>query len=479
MKVVLADPPFEGGRTEQAGMSPNLGILYLISALKQKIDNIQIQYLEGFHNIDSHLKEVERIRPDIYGLSFASTYASLSYQTINAIKERYPSLPIICGGVHPSAVPQDVLKNSQADVCCLGEGEQTIVELVQKYISGRDLSTVTGIAYKRDGQVSRTPLRPLIKDLDTLPRPAWDLIDFNKYLGLRKYKAKPSTAIVVARGCPFNCAFCSNPVWKLQRPWVRMRSPQNIAQEVEYLYNRGIREIYIRADEMNPEYEWSIAVFKALSQLKHPDLYFQCNLRATPVTEELAKILSETNCWVVHLGIESANQRVLNGIKKKISVEDVVEACRNLKRHGVRVFGFLMMYQVWEEDGKLCVESPKEVDNSLAFLLKLRARKLVDYMSWAFATPYPGSDLYRIANKYNLVMPSRLGRQSMSTLDISLNLPGISSRQMSFSRTKGLILQGLFVLTSGGFFGTKSLWANVKRAGSKLKYILFPWWGSR
>ncbi len=149
MKIIFADPPFEGAGSEQAGVGPNQGILYLVSALRQKIDNLQIYYLEGSHTIESHLREVERIRPDLYGISFASTYASLSYQTINAVKERCPSLPVICGGAHPSAVPEEVLKNSQADVCCVGEGEQTIVELVQSYISGRDLSTIAGIAKDR------------------------------------------------------------------------------------------------------------------------------------------------------------------------------------------------------------------------------------------------------------------------------------------------------------------------------------------
>ena len=86
----------------------------------------------------------------------------------------------------------------------------------------------------------------------------------------------------------------------------------------------------------------------------------------------------------------------------------------------------------------------KKVDNSLAFLRKLRTQKLVDYMSWAFATPYPGSDLYRTVSKYNLTRPSPPGRQTMDLLNISMNLPCVSSKQMFISRAKGLMLQGIF-----------------------------------
>lgn len=471
MKIILADPPFAGKKTEQAQISPNLGLLYLISALRQKIDGLQIHYLEGFHNLKSHLKEVEQIGPDLYCLSFATTYAPLSYQLINTIKERYPSLPVVCGGAHPSANPDDVINNSRADVCCLGEGEETIVALVQSYMSGNDLSTVAGIVYRKDEEVLRTALRPVIKDLDTIPHPAWDIIDFHNYLGNRKYKGSPSTAIVASRGCPFDCTFCSNPVWKLQKPWVRLRSPQDIAHEVDYLYNRGIREIYLRSDEMNPNHKWCIEVFKALSELGHRDLYFQCNLKAKPITEELAEALSEANCWMIHLGIESANQRVLNGIKKNISVEDILKACRILKKYNIKIFGFLMMYQAWEEDDELCVELPQEVDNTLRFAWKLRIQKLIDNMSWAFAVPYPNSELYRVVNKYNLMVPLLKSRQLESIQDIPMNLPGISKRQMAMSRTKGLMLQGLFVLSSEGFFRRRNFWANVKRAGMKMKYV--------
>jgi radical SAM superfamily enzyme YgiQ (UPF0313 family) len=476
MKVLLADPPIAEIGTEQADTSPNLGILYLISSLRESVEGVQIDYVDALRKIESHLAEVDRIRPDVYGISFASFYAPLAYKVINAIKEKYPSILVICGGAHPTALPDDVFEHSRADICALGEGEETLADLVRGYMSEEDFAHVAGIAYRVNGEVHRNALRPLLRDLDARPAPAWDLIDFSKYLGCRKYKGTPSTSVVASRGCPLDCVFCSNPVWKLQKPWVRLRSPESIAREVEYLYRRGIREVYLRSDEMNPNPRWCADVFRALADLGHSDLYFQCNLKATPIDDELAASLSLANCWVTHVGIESGNDRVLAGIRKKVAVTDTLEACRTLKRHNVKVFGFFMMYQVWEKDGELQVETPQEVDQTLAFLRRLRREKLVDYMSWSYATPFPGSDLYRIAKKHDLIKPSlKDGSEygaAASIWEISMNLPGISERRMALSRAKGMLLQGLFVVQSEGFFRRKNFLANMKRAAKKLKLVL-------
>jgi radical SAM superfamily enzyme YgiQ (UPF0313 family) len=308
--------------------------------------------------------------------------------------------------------------------------------------------------------------------LDEIPFPAWDLIDFREYIGRRKYRGFPSTSIQASRGCPYDCTFCSNPVWKLQKPWVRKRSPANIAEEVEQLYRRGIREVYLQSDEMNPDLKWCIAVFDALADLGHKDLYFQCNLKARPVTEELAEAMARANCWLVHLGIESASQRVLDGIGKHITMADVRRTCRLLSRRGIKIFAFFMLYQAWERDGGLCVETTAEVLQSLAALVSLRVRRLIHYMSWTFATPIPGSELYQIARRHELIEDRPWARGPLSIYDVSMRLPGIGPGSMRLARTLGFLLQGLFVVTSAEFYGRKALGKNLRRAARRLAYML-------
>ena len=125
MEIILADPPSSIPRT------PNLGILYLISSLRQKFADIEILYLETFLSLKEQLAKIDIFNPDIYGISFASFLAPTAYHTINAAKERFPNLPIICGSPHPRADPEGVLKKTGADICVIGEGEETIVELVR------------------------------------------------------------------------------------------------------------------------------------------------------------------------------------------------------------------------------------------------------------------------------------------------------------------------------------------------------------
>jgi len=137
MRVMLADPP---QKQQFYDLSyANLGILYLIGYLRDRLkDEAQVYYLEGRHTLRGHLEEIARFAPDVYGLSFAYPIAPLAYQTLNAVKERFPSLPVVCGGPHPSSSAEHVLRNTQADICVVGEGGETLLELVKHFSSPKE-----------------------------------------------------------------------------------------------------------------------------------------------------------------------------------------------------------------------------------------------------------------------------------------------------------------------------------------------------
>jgi len=465
MKVVFADPPMQFLRFTPALNNPNIGILYLISYLRKMKNEVKTYYIQPFLNLKQHLEKVKQISPDFYGISFANSLKGTAYHTIQQVRRKFPNLPIICGGAHPSADPEQVLFNSKADISVIGEGEVTSLELINHYMNGTpELSEIPGIAFRENDQIVKTPPRPLIEDLDTIPLPAWDLIDFQNYSGLNLKKASPDASIVTSRGCPFNCTYCSNPVWKANKPWLRWRSPKNISEEIRYLYERGIREIYIRADEFNINPKWCIEVCEEIQKLDLKDMYYQCNLRADNFPEELAKAMHDANFWMVHLGIESGNQRCLNGIKKRISLKSVIDTCEKMKRHMIKTFGFFMMFNIWEENNTLQFESPQEVEHTFAFARYLLRRKLLSNISWGFATPIKGSELYKIAKKYNIL---KYEDKDTSPWEISVKLPNVSEKTMVSIRRKGMILQGLYGLVSGNLN-----WRNWRHILSKIKYIL-------
>ncbi len=469
MEIVLCNPATTKDKKAIYDTDyPNFGLLYIAGYLRKYYGDVNIHYVEGNYSLEQHMEIIGRIRPDLYGISFTSLTSPLAYMTIDKVKAKYPSLPVICGGAHPTAIPEGVLSKSKADVCVIGEGETAMLELVKHFRDGNGIPEgVKGIAYRKNGEIVRTPKRSLIPSLDTIPFPAWELIDFNKYHGLKVRMNKPPAAVVFTRGCPYNCCYCSNPVWKNTTPWVRKRSPSNIASEIGYLYNRGVREVFVASDEFNIGLKWNLEVCKGIEKLRLKDLTFQCNLTANKVTDELAEALKSINCWMVRFGFESGNQRVLDGIEKKITLEQIIDSCTMLKKHNIKVYGYFMLYQVWEKDGRLCWETPQEVENTIRFFRMLHKKKLVDYISWTIASPLPGSKLYDVAVRHNLLGKDSMGK---SVFEFGMSLPGVSQKTLRKHRRKGLFFESYYAFTSG-----RIEWLSWRRILLRIKYVLLPW----
>ena len=448
MKIIFAETPIKKKfQPVLPKTHPYMGILYLMSYIRMRIDDLQIYYLDGDLNISKHTNQVRKIKPDLYFLSFTSFLSDISYETIQKIKIDFPWLPIICGGPHPTINPEEVLLNG-ADICVIGEGEVTACELVKYYLNESDkkYSDILGIAYKENGKIFYTRKRPLIKELDSIPFPAWDMVDMKKYPRYGLSKGHPHANIIVSRGCPYNCNFCSNPVWKVNKPWLRLRSPKNIANEIQYLYDLGIREIYLYGDEFNPIPKWSIDVCKEIYKLGYDDLFFQTILHANKVNHELAKSLNDINCWLVKIGIESGNQSTLDSINKKVTLKQVVDACKTLKNHNIKIYGFFMAFHIWEEGGKLCYETPEETINTLNFAHDLLSKNLIDYISWGFTVPIPGSQLYDICLKYNIID----AKNKMSKWgETPVSLLGIDDKVMQKIKKKGMLLQARYNVPNG------------------------------
>jgi len=455
MKILLADPP---ARTDDYDKAyPNLGILQLIAYLREHtpLDDTDIVFLDQFHTVDDHLAAIEQHRPEVYGISFTFLTQRVAYQTIDAVKRRFPDLLVIAGGPHPTAAPEDVLQKTAADLVCVGEGETLLAEVVHKVLAGdRDFSTTPGLALRARGGTLRTPARPVIEDLDSLPYLAWERIDFSKFVGQHYCKSHRQSCIVVSRGCPYKCTFCSLPVWRVSKPYVRMRSPANIAAEVDWLYRLGVREIKIVSDEINVTLPWAKEVCRAIGDLGHQDLYFQSNLRADKVDDELAHLFKRMNMWLVHLGLESANDRVLTGIEKHITVAQTEQCLRFLKKHGIRCLLFMMAFNLWEERGELRWEQPRELLRSLWWAWRQFLRRRIAYMTWSVATPMPGAPLYEIVRRHGLDNTDQVldnWDRNKDYLGIDLRPLGISERTKMWLLRCGILSKAVFMMVSGQF----------------------------
>jgi anaerobic magnesium-protoporphyrin IX monomethyl ester cyclase len=223
----------------------------------RKKEGAEVEVIDGCRgDYQNLINKVHHFSPDILGVSFTTQAATGAYKFINDLKPKrdFSEKPfIVCGGPHATAMPEEVLERSHCDAVVIGEGELTLHEIVQRY--GNDnlkFSEIPGVAYIDDGTVQINPKRPLIKNLDELPLPARDLLDLSVYPGLYYKKGSRETYLTSSRGCPYNCVYCSNPVWKNQKPWYRLRSPENVVDEIEHLVkDLGFTEIYDQTDEFN------------------------------------------------------------------------------------------------------------------------------------------------------------------------------------------------------------------------------------
>jgi radical SAM superfamily enzyme YgiQ (UPF0313 family) len=469
MRVLLADPPLKGTRIDDS--YPNLGLLYLASAARKFLNgNVEVDYIGPKHDLASHLERVKQFRPHVYGIGFTSKSPRVAYETITAVRDACPKTTIVAGGCHPTALPYEVLKNSPADVLVTGEGETTFCDLLQRLdgYDNLDLDHVQGLYFRKGDKIIATEPRALISDLDSIPFPAWDLVDFHEYRGMFLKRQPIESSLLISRGCPFNCVFCSQPIWKYHKPWLRSRSPANICEEIDVLYDRGVREIYLSSDELNFNEKWAIDLCRQIERLNHKDLYFQCNMRADKISENLAEALVSINCWLVHLGIESANNRVLQGIGKNVTVEQVENSLKLLTRVGVKIFAFMMLYQAWDEDGKLYFETNEEVENSLRWVKRMFKQKLIHYMSWQFCTPMPGAQLYDIARRHNLYLgnPEDVW-ENFDEHNVCMKLPGISLRTMRWKLKKGIFIKDWFMLRSGAIS-----WHHLWRVWENLRALV-------
>ena len=477
MKILLINAPKIGKEGVIRMMYPPLGLLYLAAYIRVK-EKVELKVIDGCQKAyEDLLSESISFSPDILGVSFTTQAATGAYKLINEIKKNGDGrdVPlIVCGGPHSTAMPEDVLLNSECDVVVMGEGEITFHEIVRKLMKASlDLSSILGVAYKKGNEIIINPKRPLIKDLDSLPFPARDLIDLSVYSGLYYKKEKEETYLISSRGCPYNCVYCSNPVWKYNKPWYRLRSPKNVVDEIQYIVNElGIREIYDQTDEFNGNMKWSKAVCDEIIQ-HGIKVSLKAQMRSDHMDRELAEKMKAAGFWLGLFGVESGNDRTLKGIYKRVTTEDNRRALGILKDAGIQTFALLMAFNVWEEDGRVCFEDKEDTNNTLRYAKKLIKEKKVDLMSWSLTTPYPGSKLYDIAIRHNLISKELMGKWELwdSSERMVMRLPGITEKDWIEIQNKGKKLQA-FLLLKSGTFNLKSLPLYIKRGISQIsKYL--------
>lgn len=392
MKVTFLNPPQTNSKYKFLGVvAPSLGIGYMAAVLEKNgydVDVLDASALELTY--DEIGKEILKRKPDIVSISALTPTIGVALDSADKIKQVKPDTIVVLGGYHPTSEFKSVLAEPSVDVVVRGEGEYTLLELVQTVEAGGDLRNVSGLAFhdETDSSLVLTPDRPVIQDLDELPFPAFHLFPMEKY---RILNITTNVAtIITTRGCPMQCSFCSSAA--LHGDKLRRRSYQNVCDEIELrLKEENIDTIAFMDDTFTLNKRF---VRDFCQEIKRRNLKFWwgCTSRVDSLDEELLQTMKDAGCITIFIGVESADQQVLEKMNKNITVSKTEKAFRLARKVGIRTIASCVIGM--PEDTK------RTINKTLDFVKKLNP----NYALYSLATPYPGTRFYNEAFKKNLIV---------------------------------------------------------------------------
>ena len=396
MNVLLVNPPFTledryGKKLKIAGpLLPSLGLAYIAAVLEKDGHKVEILDAPALEMTSTEIAEhVRKGRYDAIGLTAQTPMYGRFVEALKAIKPVCGNVPIIAGGPHSSIMPAEILKeNPELDYAIYGEGEVTICELMKVLDGRKKARDVRGIAYRQGKAVKVTPPRPFVENLDDIPMPARHLLPMIRYRPAPStYKRTPLLHMITSRGCPFNCVYCSSR--SIFGRIYRAHSPKRVADEMEELIEKyGAREIFFLDDIFTLNRKWAEAVCdEIIARGINKKVEWSCSTRVNTVDPEILAHMRKAGCWQIHYGMESGSQRLLNYIKKGITLEQSRNAATWSRQAGLEVRAYFMI--------GLPTETREETQQTIDFAKEVKP----DYAKFSLTTPYPGTPLFDMANE--------------------------------------------------------------------------------
>ena len=385
-RILLIEAPYSyaSAGKEVVGKYFPLGIGYLAAYIRQSGYPVKIFQPSSDELYNQELKDViSFFDPSCVGISVMTPSYPRAVEICDMIKAIDANIVTVLGGHHISAVGKEVMDQSpNTDFAVMGEGELTLHELLQAYESANpDFSSVNGLVWRDSGGGIRVnESRELIEDIDSLPFPARDLVDMNRYR-LHSYIdfGTKSATMVTSRGCPYKCAFCSS--WLTMGAKYRFRSVDNIMAEIRELVACGIDHIVFEDDTMALKRSRIEAICDAMIAMPNRPTWY-CLTRVDTMDYELAGKFKAAGCKMVNFGIESGSPEVLKLIGKKISLDRAVEAVAACRKAGLRT------------QCSFIVGFPIDTDNTMAMTYDM-AKKIDPTIAIFFPlTPYPGTRMF-------------------------------------------------------------------------------------
>jgi radical SAM superfamily enzyme YgiQ (UPF0313 family) len=417
MRVCLVYPDI-GGVEHYGARKYYHGLGYISSVLKQGGHETVLLYLQREPEQDAFVQQIADLAPGLVAFS-ATTHQYPYVESCAAwIKQNLPQLPTVVGGAHATLAPEQVSASPNIDVTCIGEGEYPLLELADALQEGQAHADIANLWMRKNGQIIRNPLRPLVADLDTLPFPDRTLFSFGEILA----NNDGWVDMMAGRGCPYGCSYCCNPAlrerFKGLGKYVRFRSPENILAEVRALASsHAVKTLNFQDDVFTLDREWTLQFCQAYGQ--EFEFPFLINTRVERINDEaLVAALARAGCRGIRIGLESGNEQLRAEIlKRRMSNDKIRQAFALARKHGLETYTCNML--------GVPGETATMIEETIALNRELESTDL----QFSVFYPYPMTELYDLSVREGLIgegqsLDSYYERKSV------LNLPTLSQQEL-------------------------------------------------
>ena len=363
--------------------------------------------------------------------SAVTTQFPLISRLCSHIKELKASIPILLGGVHASLRSEECLAHPAIDAICIGEGEDAAVAWVDAISQGRQPSQIPGawIKFPGSSDIERTPPAPFRTNLDELP-----LVNYAHWERWVDPENR-NVSVVVGRGCPYSCTYCSNHAIRRLQPgaYVRFRSPENILSEIDVLLRRfsDLTAIYFEIETIGESIPWVLQLCEHLAILnasRKSPIQFRANLAVTSQLaqddsriHELLSALRRANFVALNIGLESGSPRIRKDIMNRppYTDADLIRFCRSAREHGIDVYLYVLV--------GVPTETPADALRTSAIARACQPQDIYPAVYY----PYPGTRLHDLSAQMHLIDPGKMGTRAERSR-VYLKLPGFPRWRVFF-----------------------------------------------
>ncbi|MEM5772161.1 MAG: radical SAM protein [Candidatus Aenigmatarchaeota archaeon] len=364
MKILFINPWFKKYKGDDAFP---LGLGYVATAAKQTSWEVKV--------LDCHIEkigteklkeEIKNYKPNVIGFTVMTPNFKTIIQLLNEIKNK--DTIYIAGGAHATFRPEETINNG-FDIVVRGEGERTIIELLNAIEKNLSLKDIKGISFKENKKIIHNPDREFEMNLDSLKYPDRKLFPYKKYKIM---------SLITSRGCPYSCIYCA--ATKFWRGIVRFRTPENVLEELTELKNLGFKKLRFEDSTFTLNHEHVNKICDLIIK-ENLDFRWSCESRADTLNKEILEKMQKAGCVLICIGVDSGSQKILDTTKRKMNLDSIIKAFSYTKELGIRTRAYITF--------GLPGETRESVLESISLLEKIKP----DQIMISLATIYPGTEL--------------------------------------------------------------------------------------